>query len=224
MIRLSNISKSYRSVRALDDVTFRIKKNETIGIIGPNGSGKSTLIKIITGLLKNYKGEVQYEDLKVTDISLASEEFGFPSYYSVRKIIRIFANLKGIPEKDFFRQAQVLGLEKHLDKTVKQLSQGLKQRLNILVAISGDSSLIIFDEPNNGLDPGGFRLLRRLIADLQQAGRSVIIASHLLGELEQTCDRLLFLKNGQVVEDRPMPDLKETFGTVEQAYYHYFES
>lgn len=117
-----------------------------------------------------------------------------------------------------------LELTDHLDKPVKDLSQGNKQRLNIACAILGDPKLVILDEPNNGLDPSGFIMLRELVLDLKAKGKTVIIASHLLSEIEQVCDHILFLNEGKVIADEKKSVLVDKFGSLEQAYLQMMNS
>lgn len=218
MIQLSNITKKYKNFTALNDVSIAFPPKQVIGIIGPNGSGKSTLLKIITGLLKNYEGEVEYQDIDLSDVGLASEEFGFPSYYTMSQILDIFRSIKEATDDQLREIIDELQLSEHLDKKVKKLSQGYKQRLNIACALLGNSSLVIFDEPNNGLDPAGFILLRNLILSLKEQGRSVIVASHLLHDVESVCDKILFIKEGKILCFEDKTKLLEMHGSLENAY------
>lgn len=112
-------------------------------------------------------------------------------------------------------------LSPHLSKTVRQLSQGLKQRLNILCALMGESEIIILDEPNNGLDPDGFKQLREIILKLKKDGKTVIVASHLLSELELFCDEVIFLREGRVIAQQTTEYVLKEYGTLEGAYLHY---
>ena len=148
MIELESISKKYKKTSALDNVSIQIQQNVITGIVGPNGSGKSTMLKIITGPITNYKGEVKFANVTQQQLSLASEEFGFPAYYTVNKVINVFSLLKKSDKKESRSLLELLMLSPHLSKTVRQLSQGLKQRLNILCALMGESEIIILDEPN----------------------------------------------------------------------------
>jgi ABC-2 type transport system ATP-binding protein len=218
MIVLNNINKKYKNVTALDDVSVLFPPNKVIGIIGPNGSGKSTLLKILTGLINNYQGKIEYQGIDKSDISLASEEFGFPSYYSAAQILEIFQLMKNGDDNQRRDIIDQLQLNEHLDKKVSKLSQGYKQRLNIACALLGNSSLVIFDEPNNGLDPSGFILLRKLILSLKAENKSIFIASHLLNEVESVCDKVLFIKEGQIVCFEDKTTLLETYETLENAY------
>lgn len=221
MIALKKIRKKYQKVIALNDVSAFFPPNKVIGIIGPNGSGKSTLLKILTGLINNYQGEIEYLGIDKSDISLASEEFGFPSFYSAAQILSIFQSLKKASNDQLQIVIDQLKLSEHLDKKVKKLSQGYKQRLNIACALLGNSRLVIFDEPNNGLDPSGFILLRELILSLKEERKSIFIASHLLNEVESVCDKVLFIKDGRILCFEDKSKLLETHETLENAYRHH---
>jgi ABC-2 type transport system ATP-binding protein len=218
MITLQSISKKYKKTIGLEQVDLILPKNQVIGLIGKNGSGKSTLIKIIAGLIVDYKGKVKYGGLRLNEISLASENFGLPSTFTVKKVLRIFELIKKAEKTQVSQVVKQLSLEGQLNKTVGALSQGNKQRLNIACAILGQPKLIILDEPNNGLDPSGFVMLRQLVLDLKEQGKTVIIASHLLNEIEQVCDHILFLNEGKVIVDQDKSELVGKFGSLEQAY------
>jgi ABC-2 type transport system ATP-binding protein len=224
MITLENISKKFGNTQALKGVALMIRKGCITGLIGKNGSGKSTLINILTGLIQSYDGKVSYQDLQKNGISLASESFGFLSFYKTKKILEIFRILKNANQEDVEKLIDHLELTDHLDKPVKDLSQGNKQRLNIACAILGDPKLVILDEPNNGLDPSGFIMLRELVLDLKAKGKTVIIASHLLSEIEQVCDHILFLNEGKVIADEKKSVLVDKFGSLEQAYLQMMNS
>jgi len=221
MIEVRNISKKYKKVQALSDVSLSIQEGMVTGIVGPNGSGKSTFIKIVTGLITHFEGEVHFDRITQQQLSLASEEFGFPSYYSVKKVVKVFSLLKNAEETQTNELIDYLKLSPHLSKTVKQLSQGLKQRLNIACALMGNSEIIILDEPNNGLDPDGFKQLREIILKSKKEGKTVIVASHLLNEIEKTCDQVIFLNNGKKLAQESTKIILEEHGSLEAAYDHY---
>jgi ABC-2 type transport system ATP-binding protein len=218
MISVKSLSKKYNKTIGLENVDINLPENKVIGLIGKNGSGKSTLIKILTGLIKDYEGEVKYNGLKLIEISLASENFGFPSGFTVKKVIKIFKLIKKAEKEQVEKVIGQLELKGQLNKKISALSQGNKQRLNIACAILGQPKLIILDEPNNGLDPSGFVMLRQLVLDLKEQGKTVIIASHLLNEIEQVCDHILFLNEGKVIVDQDKSELVGKFGSLEQAY------
>ena len=224
MIKISNVSKRYGKTEALKNVSFRISEGQILAIIGPNGSGKSTLIKILSGLLKSYEGEVSFESDELSKVSLASEEFGFPSYYTVGMTIKLFSVAKNEELQKSNEIIDLLNLQELLRKKVGSLSQGQKQRLNIACTLIGASKMVIFDEPNNGLDHDGFMLLRRIVKDLKQRGHTIIIASHLLQELENLADDLVFIKDGVVVLVESSDQVLKEYGSFENAYLTHFST
>jgi ABC-2 type transport system ATP-binding protein len=224
MIVTKELSKRYKKTQALESASISIQRNQVVGIVGPNGSGKSTLLKIITGLITRHEGEVQFQGITGKNIAMASEEFGFPTHYSVRKVLTLFAYIKEAREQEVNEIAIKMGLQEHFHKSIKQLSQGLKQRLNIACALLGNPELIILDEPNNGLDPDGFKLLRAVIADLKNRGKTVVMASHLLNEVEKICDEVVFIKNGKVISQMHLGDVLKEHANLEDAYDFYASS
>jgi ABC-type multidrug transport system ATPase subunit len=221
MIKLENIAMRFGKVKALTGVSFSIPDNSVTGIIGPNGSGKSTMIKIISGLIKTYDGEVLFNEFNRTDISVSSEDFGVPSYYSVRKVLKLFSLIKGGDKEQVEQIIELLQLNNHIEKKFGNLSQGWKQRLNIACALIGNGKCIILDEPTNGLDPDGFKLLRKIVADLHGSGKTVIIASHFLSEVERICTDIAFLKEGRLVMHGSLNTILGDHHTLEQAYDYY---
>jgi len=220
MIKLDDLSKFYGKQPALQQVNLEIAPNEITGIVGPNGTGKTTLIKLIVLLLHPTSSQIS-RSIDLTDISVASEEFGFPPYYTVRKVVRTFSLIRGCDRQESAEILEKLGLSGYMNKRVSKLSQGLKQRLNIACAIMGTPKLIILDEPNNGLDPDGFKVLRSLISDLKDKGVTIILASHLLYEVERLCDRVILMKNGRILLNRSTDDLLSQHTSLENAYDFY---
>ncbi|MEQ9229198.1 MAG: ATP-binding cassette domain-containing protein [Cyclobacteriaceae bacterium] len=220
MIQVKNLTKRFKKFKAIDNLSLKIGEGEIVGIVGPNGTGKTTLLNIISGLMTTFEGDVE-RSIAVNEISLASEEFGFPKYYSVKKVLEIFKLIKSASDSQYEGVVSKLSLQPHMQKNVGQLSQGLKQRLNIAVAILGHPKLIILDEPNNGLDPDGFKMLRELITELKKNGKTVIIASHLLNEIERFCDEVIFMKQGKLLSQDTIESILSNHNTLEEAYEFY---
>ncbi|MGB3464942.1 MAG: ABC transporter ATP-binding protein [Cyclobacteriaceae bacterium] len=218
MIQIEKINKFYGKTQALKDVSLNIAENRVLAIIGPNGSGKSTLIKILTGLLKDYDGNVKFVNPDLANINLASEEFGFPGYYTVGSIIRLFTAVKTDDKSNEDHIVELMGLQNLSKKKISTLSQGQKQRLNIACALIGAGKTIILDEPNNGLDPDGFILLRELIEELKHRGHTIIVASHLLNEVENFAEDVVFIKEGCVILSQNMEGILRDYNSLEEAY------
>jgi ABC-2 type transport system ATP-binding protein len=204
-ISATELSKDYRATIAVDKVTFQIPTGVVCGIIGPNGAGKTTLMRMLLGLVRPSSGHAE-----VLGVPLARPEaylgrvgalIEAPAFYpglSGRDNLRLLARLGGIDQR---RVAEVLahvGLAERSHEAVRTYSLGMKQRLGIAAALLPQPALLILDEPMNGLDPAGIVETRALLRSLADAGATVIVSSHLLGEIEQVCDHLLLLLNGQI--------------------------
>ena len=172
---------------------------------------------MITGLITDLSGQMilQSDHIK---IGLASEGFDLPDYYAVRRILEIFKIQKGCSDADLKYWCERLELSKYLNSKISNLSHGNKQRLNILISIIGNNELIILDEPNNGLDPHGFILLRDIIRELKSGGTTVIIASHILNELENVCDEIVFLHLGKKLLETSTINVLNKYGSIESAF------
>jgi len=217
MISLNKVNKSYKKFLALKDVSFNLKENQVTGLIGKNGSGKSTLLKIITGLITDHKGSVEYQ-IDKSKISLASETFDLPSYYTVEKILKIIGTQKKTNKNEIEYWCERLEITQFLKTRISKLSHGNKQRVNIACALIGSQRLIILDEPNNGLDPTGFILLRDIIKELKEKGVTIVIASHLLNELEGVCDHIIFISDGKILLENSKSELVTEHGSLENAF------
>ncbi len=204
MLNFKNISKNYKTIKALKDITFSIPENSIFGILGANGSGKSTFMKILPGLIYDWSGEIYYEDrlLSKNDMILRYD-FGYliesPTFYeylSARKNLEILARVSNV---DFKRINYVLDLvelsNRSLDK-VSAYSYGMKQRLGIAQALLHDPKILVLDEPNNGLDPNGINDMIRLIKNLKSEGKTICLSTHNLKDVEELCTDFTVFKDG----------------------------
>lgn len=201
---VQGIAKEYGPLRALDGVSLDIPKQSIFGILGPNGSGKTTFLSILMDIVKPTSGTFSLLGAKPCgelrkSIGCLLETPSFYSYLSAEDNLRIAAKIKGVDESDIPRVLKRLGLfERRLSK-FSTFSLGMKQRLALASALLGNPSLLVFDEPTNGLDPQGITEVRELIKELWQEGKSVIIASHLLDEVEKVCTHVALLKKGKLL-------------------------
>lgn len=214
MIALRGVTKVYRTllrrraVRAVDDFTLEISTGEIFGIAGPNGAGKSTLIAMLLGFLRpttgmlTVDGRPPREYVETRGVGYLSELVAIPPTWNVRRALVRYAVLADVPrhERDarVERTMQVLGLEEHEKKKVKELSKGNLQRLGLAQALLSESDLIILDEPTHGFDPIWTQRFRDIARDLKRPGRTVVIASHNLDELERVADRVGIIDHGRL--------------------------
>ena len=204
ILSLDNIKKDYGRVQALKGVSFNVPKGTVFGILGPNGSGKTTMLGIIMDILKptsgSYKllGEVPNENHR-RQIGTFLETPNFYHYLSAERNLKIAAAVKGRGEEDIPRVLEMVNLTQRKDSRFSTYSLGMKQRLAIASCLLGNPEVLILDEPTNGLDPVGIAEIRSLIKKLHQEGKTIIMASHLLDEVEKVCTHVAILKKGELV-------------------------
>jgi len=225
VIRTYDLTKRFKRLTAVDQITFEVQRGEVFGFLGPNGAGKTTTIAMLLGLVRPTAGsaEVLGHDIR-RDLSTALRQVGaivetpaFYPYMSGMDNLRVFARIDGGDTEEHIPAIldQVGLLQRGVDK-VGTYSQGMRQRLGLAAALLGDPELLILDEPTNGLDPAGMQEMRILIRRLsQEQGKTVFLSSHLLHEIEQVCDRVLILNKGQVIVRGEVKDLLRQAHAVE---------
>ena len=213
ILTVENISKNYGNIKALKAVSFSVPKGSVYGILGPNGSGKTTLLGIIMNVLKATGGSYKLFDENATDahrkkIGTLLETPNFYHYLSAVQNLKISAAIKGHGEDDIENVLHTVDLFKRKDSAFSTFSLGMKQRLAIGAALLGNPDVLVFDEPTNGLDPVGIAEIRSLIKELSAKGKTIIMASHLLDEVEKVCTHVAILKQGDLL----------TSGTVKEVF------
>jgi ABC-2 type transport system ATP-binding protein len=221
MIDVTDVSKAYGTVQALDGVSFHVEAGEVIGLLGPNGAGKTTMIKILTGYLQADEGQVTVDGVDVLEHTLdVQRRIGYlpenaPLYpeMSVQGYLGMMADLRQIPVEDrllcFSDAVRATGLEDQLTRPIGELSKGFRQRVGLAQAILHRPKLLILDEPTVGLDPTQIVEVRHLIGRLAQDS-TVLISTHILSEVEAACNRVIILLNGEVKADASLSDLATT--------------
>lgn len=205
-IKVRNVSKEINGRKILDNINFDIYEGEIVGLVGPNGAGKSTLLKIMSGLYPNDEGLVEYYSIDLKHnyekvMSLVGTLIESPDLY---KNLSGFDNLelfksmfKDVDEKRIKEIVEIVEMEKHLGKKFKTYSLGMKERLGIAASLINKPKILILDEPTNGLDPIGVKNVMNLLKEMK--GTTILISSHLLSEIEQLCDRVIFINSGKIV-------------------------
>ena len=204
ILTVENLYKNYGSVKALKDVSFSVPPVSVFGILGPNGSGKTTLLGIIMDVLKATKGSFKLFDKEPTadqrkQIGTLLETPNFYHYLSAQRNLEIAAAIKGVSTEDIPRVLEIVNLTQRKDSKFSTYSLGMKQRLAIASCLLGDPQVMVFDEPTNGLDPVGIAEIRELIKKLYTQGKTIIMASHLLDEVEKVCTHVAILKKGELI-------------------------
>ena len=220
MIELTALQKTYRRWRrpatvAVDRLDLSVPEGGVFGFLGPNGSGKTTTIRCVLGLARPSGGEVRVLGRRVPEglpavmpsIGAVVESAAFLPAMSGREQIHLLAGIDGIPRRRADDALERVGLADRAGDPVRGYSLGMRQRLALAVALVKDPALLVLDEPANGLDPAGMRDIRELLRALGEEGRTVFLSSHLLGEVEQTCDRVAILHRGRCVASGPVGEL-----------------
>lgn len=214
MLKVNGISKAFAGRAAVSDVSFEIRAGETVGFVGPNGAGKSTTMKVICGLLRADSGTVRLNgnDLRhsrrayLAQLGALLESPAFYPSLTALDHIAFLARMRGFNDRAHFASLlERVGLSPDSRKPLRQFSMGMKQRLGIAMAMLHSPRLLVLDEPMNGLDPAAVVKLRGLMGDLsRESGVALLVSSHILSEIEQICDRVIFIKGGRLIQDRTL--------------------
>jgi ABC-2 type transport system ATP-binding protein len=205
ILSLENISKSYGRIKALKGVSFDVPNGSVFGILGPNGSGKTTLLGIVMDVLASNGGSYRWfgnppSEKQRREIGTLLETPNFYHYLSGQHNLEIAAAIKHKPVADIERVLKLVRLYERKDSKFQTYSLGMKQRLAIAACLIGNPSVLVFDEPTNGLDPSGIAEIRQLILDLAAGGKTIILASHLLAEVEKVCTHVAILQQGVLIK------------------------
>jgi ABC-2 type transport system ATP-binding protein len=213
MIKISNLTKKYNSnlTPALDQVSFSVDNGEIVGFVGLNGAGKTTTIRVACGIVLPTSGSVSIDDHDIVgEKLLASEQIGwvpeFPNFDQsarAKNLLLYFAGFRGIQTEvarlrasELFQQVELSGQE---SKKLRDYSQGMKKRFSLALALLPNPNNFLFDEILNGLDPQGILFVRSLLADLKKQGKSILLSSHILSEVEAVSDRIVFIHKGKIL-------------------------
>lgn len=223
-IRTEHLRKTFGGKTAVEDLTLEVEPSEVFGFLGPNGAGKSTSVKMLLGLVRPDSGKAWVLDRPAGDVQTRSrlgflpEHFHFQEWLNADELLRAHGALLGMARAAVRTQAEKLldlvGLRDHRKKRIGEYSKGMKQRIGLAQALLNHPDLIFLDEPTSGLDPAGRLLVRDIIREQKTRGAAVFLNSHLLGEVEATCDRVAFIRSGRVLEVHHLEDLASAEITV----------
>ncbi|MEU5183932.1 ATP-binding cassette domain-containing protein [Streptomyces longwoodensis] len=213
-IKTVGLTRRFGNVTALEELTLELPDSGVIGLVGPNGSGKSTLIRMVLGLIAPTSGTAEVLGEPISSparylgrVGALVENPAFVPGLSARANLLSLARLRGIDSSRVAEVLDAVGLTGRDGEPVKRFSLGMKQRLGIAAALLPDPALLILDEPTNGLDPSGIVEIRGLLAELARSGRTVVVSSHLLAEIEAVCDFLVVIRFGRLVYSGSVTDL-----------------
>ena len=225
---INNLTKTFGTQVALNNVNIRAEKNEIIGLLGPNGAGKSTLMKSIVGALKIEQGEIFLDDKNIVDNEIdCKKNIGFlpennPLYLEmyVKEYLQFVANIHKIEASRVDEVIETVGLIPEKSKKIGQLSKGYKQRVGLAQAIIHQPELLILDEPTNGLDPNQILEIRNVIKEIGNK-KTVILSTHIMQEVEALCSRVILIHKGKILQDSAIEDFKGKFDSLEEAFTAY---
>lgn len=214
-IEFTKLSKSFGPVHAVSDLSFTVEPGQVTGFLGPNGAGKTTSLRALLGLVAPTSGSATFDGRAYRDLAdpfgtvgTALEASSYHPGRTARNHLRVYAAAAGIDSARIPVVLNTVGLAEHGDRRVSGYSLGMRQRLGLAFALLGDPSVLVLDEPTNGLDPEGIRWMRVLLRELAAEGRTVLVSSHLLGEVQQSVDRVVIISRGRYVYGGTLADLE----------------
>ncbi|WP_297092503.1 ABC transporter ATP-binding protein [Thermococcus sp.] len=221
MIEVENLIKNFGSTKAVRGITFTVNDGEIYGLLGPNGSGKSTTMKILSGIMKPTSGRVVVNGIDVSRDALGVRRIvGYvpetPVLYESLTPVEFFnfvGSVRRVPKEDLQERVETFvrafGIEKYLGEMIGSLSFGTKQKVSLISAMLHDPEVLILDEAMNGLDPKSARILRELLLQFREEGRSIVFSTHVLALAETICDRVGVIYNGEIIAEGTVEQLKE---------------
>lgn len=212
VLSIRNLTKFYGPIRALNDVSFDVQEGSVFGILGPNGSGKTTMLGIVMDILKASSGNYLWRGQPASaamrqQIGTLLETPNFYHYLGGEKNLRIAAEVKQKGKEDIERVLHLVNLYQRKDSKFSTYSLGMKQRLAIASTLLGNPDILVFDEPTNGLDPAGIAEIRQLIKELNSQGKTIIMASHILDEVEKVCTHVAIIQKGELKATGSVQDI-----------------
>jgi len=219
-LQIDRLTKSYGPIKALDQLSLEIEEGNVFGILGPNGSGKTTTLGCILGILHQNAGSYKWFEGKFDPnprlkIGAILETPNFYPYLNAIDNLEIIRRIKGASNQDFTELLELVNLAQRRKSKFSTYSLGMKQRLAIAATMIGDPEVVIFDEPTNGLDPEGIAEVRNTLQAIAEQGKTVIMASHILAEVEKICSHVTIIKHGKLLASGPVGSILTSDMTLE---------
>ena len=221
ILSIKNLDKKFGKIHAVNNLSFDIKKGNVYGILGPNGSGKSTTLGIILNVVNKTSGSFNWFGGALTThnalkkVGAIIERPNFYPYMTAIQNLKLVCKIKEIPEDIIDEKLKQVNLFNRRDSKFKTFSLGMKQRLAIASALLNDPEILILDEPTNGLDPQGIHEIRGIIKEIAAKGTTILLASHLLDEVEKVCSHVLVIRNGKKLYSGRVDEMSTSFGLIE---------
>lgn len=221
ILSINNLTKNYGPVTAVKELSFSIKKGNVYGILGPNGSGKSTTLGIVLNVVNKTSGNFQWFDGKETThdalkkVGAIIESPNFYPYMTAAQNLGLVCKIKDVPKTKIDEKLELVGLLDRKDSKFRTFSLGMKQRLAIASALLNDPEILILDEPTNGLDPQGIHQIREIITKIASMGTTILLASHLLDEVEKVCSHVVIIRKGEKLYSGRVDGINASHGFFE---------
>jgi len=234
MLELRRLHRHFGPTRAVDDVSFSVERGQVFGYIGPNGAGKTTIVRMLLAFIKPSSGRITLNGLPASDpasrkqIGYVAEQHMMPPYLSGLEYLSRHVALMGLTggdaKKEIHRVLEMVSMNGREREKSTAYSMGMKQRMGLGAALLGAPDLLILDEPVTGLDPVGFRDVRKILEILHDKGVTVILNSHLLSEVEKTCDTAAILYQGKILVKDTITAIVKDHETLEDVFFRYIEN
>ena len=221
ILSLNNLTKRFGKITAVDNLSFSIEKGNVYGILGPNGSGKSTTLGMVLNVVNKTSGNFQWFDGNMSThealkkVGAIIEHPNFYPYMTAEQNLALVCKIKGTNKSKILEKLEIVGLIDRKDSKFKTFSLGMKQRLAIASALLNDPEILILDEPTNGLDPQGIHQIREIIRKIASGGTTILLASHLLDEVEKVCSHVVIIRKGEKLYSGPVDQIINSFGFFE---------
>ncbi len=221
ILTVSNLTKKFGYLTAVQDLSFSIEKGNVYGILGPNGSGKSTTLGIVLNVVNSTNGSFSWFDGNTTThealkkVGAIIERPNFYPYMTAIQNLKLVCKIKEVSEEKIKDKLELVGLWERKDSKFRTYSLGMKQRLAIASALLNDPEILILDEPTNGLDPQGIHQIREIIKNIASKGTTILLASHLLDEVEKVCSHVVILRKGKKLYSGSVDGMSASFGFFE---------
>ncbi|WP_281990434.1 ABC transporter ATP-binding protein [Aquimarina aggregata] len=221
ILTLHNLTKKFGPITAVNDLSFTIKKGNVYGILGPNGSGKSTTLGIVLNVVNETSGSFTWFDGNTSThdalkkVGAIIERPNFYPYMTAAQNLKLVCQIKGVTSEKIEEKLEIVGLLERKDSKFRTFSLGMKQRLAIASALLNDPEILILDEPTNGLDPQGIHQIREIIKKIAAQGTTILLASHLLDEVEKVCSHVVIIRKGIKLYSGRVDEMNASFGFFE---------
>lgn len=221
ILTLNNLTKKFGPLVAVNDLSFTIKKGNVYGILGPNGSGKSTTLGMVLNVVNKTSGEFYWFDGSestheaLKKVGAIIEHPNFYPYMTASQNLALVCKIKGVDPERIEEKLEIVNLIDRKDSKFRTFSLGMKQRLAIASALLNDPEILILDEPTNGLDPQGIHQIREIIRKIAGMGTTILLASHLLDEVEKVCSHVVIIRKGTMLYSGPVDEMNASHGFFE---------